>query len=193
MRYALKSGTKLTRYDGVVYQKFHTFNSITADNAIPNNGSMFISWGASGVSGVGELFIDDQVEFANTIILYRQWRVNGVKIEVYPRVDSTEGTSGIFNVDIGSSTTANFSASTTDSLFVYASDFKSYPARNQIIKRFYRLRKFFKQTAEEWLDAGLYYDNAGTLIRTRQIGYASGATVGRVHVTWYCMFRNRHG
>lgn len=50
MRFAMKSGTKLTRYDGAVYAKFITRGYVVAD-ATPNNASLGIGWGSNGASG----------------------------------------------------------------------------------------------------------------------------------------------
>lgn len=69
MAYAMKSGTKMTRFNGIVYHSFHNIGTIVAD-LVADNASLGIGWGDNGVSNAKNVYIDDNSEFLTYLAFF---------------------------------------------------------------------------------------------------------------------------
>jgi len=104
---------KRTTYDGTYFFKVHYQDTILCD-LVPTNGSFIIGGGQSGTSITGSaIYLDDTAEWQSVTGRFKNWRLHGMKLKVFPRAESiTNNPSATFDVAIASSPSGGWTAAT---------------------------------------------------------------------------------
>lgn len=158
---------KLTSYDGIYYARCIDVFLTNADALDPTNASVLINWGNAGINTATTRFINNIPEFLAFTGSFHQWRIVGLKIKVFPRRESNNDDSGIYDISRASNPEGVWTAATPDSTIIRATDYRTYPiAQAKPIKMYYNLKRFYAARSEKWLNSNSFYDQiAHTMVR----------------------------
>lgn len=161
-------------------------------NTTTGTANVVVNWGTNSATGglANQLQPFASQEWTNYQTIYREYRIVGLKIKVFPICNVTGATgSGTFNILTGSDPCTIMSGAYSDATLKNLCDYKEHHTARPVFK-YVGLSKFFAKRGYKWLPCTQSYNDASTLIRMYSTGYANNSQVGVVEAIWYFKFKS---